>query len=406
LALLCVRSQKVLSSGETHDFLVEGSLKSVYGADDTDTDTELGETEQEAAGGAHNVNGSSSSSDSDVTVRSSRSVSSGGTEGRPKRPARRARHRLLGARVVTLRPGDCLLVPAGLYHDVQANDTGPALSITLRFACSPFDCPCGRASAAPCVRPLGHWGAHVSGSGGACSHNGSNGGGVADDGGAAGGSGSKGKGAIEVCPPAALDNATDAKTSTGAMFRRWRESTEISSSTENGSTGSSGSPKISSTGSSDGTSIILVTSGGSASDSGQRQMFSKWRHLSKPCIAVNAAAQSVVPSSAATASAAAKTPGALFQRWKKETGNDNSFRSGIGPAPANAEAETPLAQGETPPLGFAQDIYANSAPPFVVVPADHGPVVSSALAAVATAAASTTAAAQMNEYRTDFDVDE
>ena len=70
--------------------------------------------------------------------------------------------RVVEGRAVVLRPGDCLLLPAGLYHDVQCSER-PALSLTIRFDVSPFACP----SACPgdggsCARPFGHRGAHIS----------------------------------------------------------------------------------------------------------------------------------------------------------------------------------------------------------------------------------------------------
>ena len=69
--------------------------------------------------------------------------------------------RVVAGRVVVLRPGDCLLLPAGLYHDVQCSEQ-PALSLTIRFDVAPFACP----SACPdgggrCARPFGHHGAHI-----------------------------------------------------------------------------------------------------------------------------------------------------------------------------------------------------------------------------------------------------
>ena len=43
--------------------------------------------------------------------------------------------RLCTGEVATLTPGDCLLLPAGLYHDVQSDDQGPSVSLTVRFRC-------------------------------------------------------------------------------------------------------------------------------------------------------------------------------------------------------------------------------------------------------------------------------
>lgn len=82
----------VAESGNTDDFLVAGDLAAVYG---------LGE----AAG-----------------------------------------TRLQRAQVVTLHPGDCLLIPAGVYHDVQS-ETAAAVSLTVRVEHGPFPAPPAAAAA-------------------------------------------------------------------------------------------------------------------------------------------------------------------------------------------------------------------------------------------------------------------
>lgn len=41
--------------------------------------------------------------------------------------------KLCDGEVATLTPGDCLLLPAGLYHDVQSDTQGPSVSLTIRF---------------------------------------------------------------------------------------------------------------------------------------------------------------------------------------------------------------------------------------------------------------------------------
>ena len=133
--------EAVLTNGETHDFLVEGSLKDLYGVDDSEGE----DAEDSSAGqGEH------------VTEQGVACV----------KWQARATSKTVRGRVVTLREGDCLLVPAGLYHDVQS-DTLPALSLTVRFSLAPFACPQvaladgGTSAAAPCGRPCGHWGAHA-----------------------------------------------------------------------------------------------------------------------------------------------------------------------------------------------------------------------------------------------------
>jgi len=40
--------------------------------------------------------------------------------------------RLVKGELAALEPGDCLVLPAGLYHDV-ASDGGPSMSLTVRF---------------------------------------------------------------------------------------------------------------------------------------------------------------------------------------------------------------------------------------------------------------------------------
>jgi hypothetical protein len=74
----------------------------------------------------------------------------------------------VGGEVATLRAGDCLLLPAGLYHDVQSEE-GAAFSITVRFG---FQHPetgagCGCKDPAPaaspsreCTLPAHHLGEH------------------------------------------------------------------------------------------------------------------------------------------------------------------------------------------------------------------------------------------------------
>lgn len=59
-----------------------------------------------------------------------------------------------GFQSVLLEEGDAMLLPAGLYHDVEAQTTG-ALSITIRFEL-PTSCV-----KEGCIRPKGHWGQHI-----------------------------------------------------------------------------------------------------------------------------------------------------------------------------------------------------------------------------------------------------
>jgi len=61
--------------------------------------------------------------------------------------------RLVDGQVIVLEEGDAMLLPAGLYHDVEADSH--SLSITIRFE---LPSPC---SATQCCRPRGHWGSHV-----------------------------------------------------------------------------------------------------------------------------------------------------------------------------------------------------------------------------------------------------
>jgi ribosomal protein L16 Arg81 hydroxylase len=41
--------------------------------------------------------------------------------------------KLCGGEIATLAPGDCLLLPSGLYHDVQTDCERPSVSLTIRF---------------------------------------------------------------------------------------------------------------------------------------------------------------------------------------------------------------------------------------------------------------------------------
>jgi hypothetical protein len=58
-----------------------------------------------------------------------------------------------------LEEGDAMILPGGLYHDVES--TSDSLSITIRFDI-PSATSCG---ALNCTRPFGHWGQHVVSSG-------------------------------------------------------------------------------------------------------------------------------------------------------------------------------------------------------------------------------------------------
>jgi hypothetical protein len=368
----------VLSSGETHDFLEEGSLKSVYGADDTED-----ERDEEGTGTSEDKSRSISNSNESASSTPSHGIN------RARRKIRKAHKRLLGARIVTLREGDCLLVPAGLYHDVESSaDTGPALSITVRFSCHPYNCPIGRtpatdrASVNPsgssggrncsddvvppnnnaCVRPFGHWGAHVSESGDVCSSQSNlkvdattaaSAAAAATVDAVTGGQETK----------AGLGAGTEHESSKkGAMFQRWRES--ISSSSSSNSNSSTSSNNDSSNSNSMGTSSCATepdnstgamfrrwrkstisdrannieinrsscsnahvsNSPSNESDSSQKQMFSKWRQMTSaaapnrtaPAADSLTAVSKPVPV-ANTITTTNNQSGALFQRWKDET---------------------------------------------------------------------------------------
>ena len=149
----------VLSEGETHNFLVEGSLAGLYGLEcggsegtEATMEDKVTQLSKECGSGAL-----SNTRDDD------------GSEG-----VMRATATVPGACAVVLRQGDCLLVPAGLYHDVEATSDAAALSVTIRFTLTPgagirggggASSPCatvgGGEAGSACVRPLGHWGVHV-----------------------------------------------------------------------------------------------------------------------------------------------------------------------------------------------------------------------------------------------------
>jgi hypothetical protein len=296
---------EVLWSGETHHFLVEGTLASVYGVDDDD------------GGGGNNDGGNGAAAASAAAV--------GGGGARCPRLATRA---VAGGVAVTLRAGDCLLVPAGLFHDVQA-DQSPALSVTVRFslpgprtpaaaaqgsgeAPSPeeggseeAECPgaCPRGGGGSrCGRPRGHWGAH-------------------HDGGS---------------PDAATDAAAAAAGSAAA-----------GSAEGGGALGGGGGPG----------GVPGPLSGGRAASSGEtkpptaRDLFTRWRNLPAPPAAP--AAQPPRASSAAdtgpgagscaavekcaSSPLAGDEPRRLFAVWREATANTAST--------AAAAAEPPPAQG-------------------------------------------------------------
>jgi len=384
---LCWPVVQVLSSGDTHDFLEEGSLKSVYGADDTEDDDE-----GHVKDGRENAKGARSSNNSGSANVGNNVPGHGANHARRK--VRKAHKRLLGARIVTLREGDCLLVPAGLYHDVESSvETGPALSITVRFLCHPHHCPVGRSAAIvnrsdsssrdsrsrgsgggggvvppngnACVRPFGHWGAHVSEGGDACVIQ-SNALATATvaraatvaaaapaNNGAAATSGETAK--------AMLGTGVEPKDSKGAMFRRWREST-ISDCANNAETSNSTSTKRHGTGSSsratepenskgamfrrwrestlsDEDANSTKTSPSSCSnkdissslsnesDCSQKQMFSKWRQMSaaaapdRPAPTVDSPplGSNSGPIANPASSITGSQSSTLFRRWKDET---------------------------------------------------------------------------------------
>ena len=121
----------MLCEGNTHNFLREGSLADIYGVDDEDPSLWV-----------------SDELDSRKRLRRKQ----------PNQPNRS--RRVVAGQVATLFPGDVMLLPAGVYHDVQST-ARPALSITVRFRLRPFKCAGPLTSGQCCSRPFGHYGAHV-----------------------------------------------------------------------------------------------------------------------------------------------------------------------------------------------------------------------------------------------------
>jgi hypothetical protein len=102
----------VLSAGNTDDFLVGGTLGHVYGVDDSDDDDGDGDT----GGGGRGAGREGGGDGSDGAA-----AGVAPAAGVPRRRRARAAARRVAGQCVTLRAGDTLLVPAGLYHDVQVS---------------------------------------------------------------------------------------------------------------------------------------------------------------------------------------------------------------------------------------------------------------------------------------------
>ena len=123
----------VLNEGNTHNYLQEGSLADIYGVED-DADSHWifeEDDENKTVPRMHPQN--------EGVLENERAANRTCLRRRLRRKRPNLSSRTVRGEVVTLFPGDALLLPAGVYHDVQST-AHPALSITVRFALYPFHC--------------------------------------------------------------------------------------------------------------------------------------------------------------------------------------------------------------------------------------------------------------------------
>lgn len=171
---------EVLSEGNTHNFLREGSLAGLYGVDEEADSLWVfeGDDGHCEVASYQQPRHCQKKIDLECNFSDARPATNRKKRVRRKKPNRS--RRLVSGQVATLFPGDVMLLPAGVYHDVQST-AQPAISITIRFSMRPFVCPVSVPCALErvvCCRPFGHFGVHVAAgiiaagmSGGFSSHN-------------------------------------------------------------------------------------------------------------------------------------------------------------------------------------------------------------------------------------------